>query len=526
MLTIRRVEKTLFRFLLLLPLLTLCFCSVTLAQPWHDGDVITYSQDSWGTPSSAAGQLLSALYDTIYFSTFGVLEVGLPGPAGFSLRFTGSPAVLAYLPQVTAPGPLDADLLDPTTSSSGALGGAVVALTLNVDFSDYGATLGASGLAFGDLTLCGLAGQPNLNNLTVRQFLAVVNTAIGGGGAPNSFDDLYQVTESLNLSFDSGIPTQFAQEHLARPTTTNHCPTAAALNVSASQGSTANFQLQGTDPDSNPLTYTISQNPAHGTAATSSGGAASYTSTPGYAGSDQFKYKVSDGLCDAEATVDVTVLVVCPQTKRFWKENPDAWPVSATPMFLGTRSYTKTQLLTILNTSIGSGGKVDASVILADQLIPAKLNIASGIQARVPIPQTVASADAAIGGNSIPMGVKALSILGIKMSLLAGVLGIYNSGALNGGCPLAKAAPDAAEETEAAVEEETAQSIPTDYTLEQNYPNPFNPETQISYSLPEPVHARLVVYDVLGREVKVLVDEVQPVGYHTAVWDGKDQSGS
>ncbi|MHB8930132.1 MAG: two-component regulator propeller domain-containing protein [Melioribacteraceae bacterium] len=65
--------------------------------------------------------------------------------------------------------------------------------------------------------------------------------------------------------------------------------------------------------------------------------------------------------------------------------------------------------------------------------------------------------------------------------------------------------PTAVEETE---------SIPTSFSLNQNYPNPFNPETVISYQLPVSGKVRLSVSDLLGREVAVLVDEVQSAGIH------------
>lgn len=56
-------------------------------------------------------------------------------------------------------------------------------------------------------------------------------------------------------------------------------------------------------------------------------------------------------------------------------------------------------------------------------------------------------------------------------------------------------------------------SIPTSYALVQNYPNPFNPETEIKYDLPVHSFVKLVIYSVLGQEVKTLVNEAQEAGF-------------
>ena len=79
--------------------------------------------------------------------------------------------------------------------------------------------------------------------------------------------------------------------------------------------------------------------------------------------------------------------------------------------------------------------------------------------------------------------------------------------------------------TAIAVAVDEVAELPSDYQLEQNYPNPFNPVTTIHYVLPVPERVRLVVYDVLGREVAVLVDEVKATGRHEAHFDAVGLSG-
>jgi len=61
--------------------------------------------------------------------------------------------------------------------------------------------------------------------------------------------------------------------------------------------------------------------------------------------------------------------------------------------------------------------------------------------------------------------------------------------------------------------------IPKELELLQNYPNPFNPSTQISYSLDKAQQVRLTVYNVLGKEVKTLVNRVQAAGMHRIQFD-------
>jgi hypothetical protein len=61
--------------------------------------------------------------------------------------------------------------------------------------------------------------------------------------------------------------------------------------------------------------------------------------------------------------------------------------------------------------------------------------------------------------------------------------------------------------------------VPNDLALKQNYPNPFNPTTVISYELSAASSVKLVIYDMLGREVMVLVNEDKPAGIYSTMWN-------
>jgi len=68
-------------------------------------------------------------------------------------------------------------------------------------------------------------------------------------------------------------------------------------------------------------------------------------------------------------------------------------------------------------------------------------------------------------------------------------------------------------------------SMPTHYSLHQNYPNPFNPITTIQYDLPGQSQVEIVIFDIMGREVRALVNQKQDFGYKSVVWDATNNLG-
>ena len=68
-------------------------------------------------------------------------------------------------------------------------------------------------------------------------------------------------------------------------------------------------------------------------------------------------------------------------------------------------------------------------------------------------------------------------------------------------------------------------TIPAGFELSQNYPNPFNPVTTLHYDLPVNGLVDITVYDMLGREVKTLINQIQDAGYKSVIWDATNNYG-
>src|SRR6266850_3100772 len=138
----------------------------------------------------------------------------------------------------------------------------------------------------------------------------------------------------------------------------------------------------------------------------------------------------------------------CPRSPDDWKTHREAWPLQS--LVLGNRAnplhtYRQNDLLTLLRMP----ARTDASLILADQLVAAKLNIAGGSNP-APIRATLAEADALLAPFSrrLPYGVRTTSPTGRAMVAVAEVLESYNAGHTPNSCgrrnapPVANAGPD------------------------------------------------------------------------------------
>ena len=67
--------------------------------------------------------------------------------------------------------------------------------------------------------------------------------------------------------------------------------------------------------------------------------------------------------------------------------------------------------------------------------------------------------------------------------------------------------------------------VPDEFLLYNNYPNPFNPTTTITYNLPNAANVVLKIYNMLGQEVRTLLNTHQQPGAQSVVWDGRNELG-
>lgn len=202
--------------------------------------ICTFTEKEWDAAPNGtyAGIILANFFGLVY--TNGFVEVGLPGAGGYSMKFTSGAAIQAFLPSSGAAGVLSTDYVNPASTSSGIFGAQVLALQLNVNFGDAGAAAGLVG-SVGDMILIDPASA--LNGKSVRQILALANSALGGVNTSGlTIAALSALVDNLNRSFDGCLASPWALAYLLPPngtvastgaaTATDNCDAAPVVSYS------------------------------------------------------------------------------------------------------------------------------------------------------------------------------------------------------------------------------------------------------------------------------------------------------
>jgi hypothetical protein len=121
-------------------------------------------------------------------------------------------------------------------------------------------------------------------------------------------------------------------------------------------------------------------------------------------------------------------------------------------------------------------------------------------------------------------GVSTLEIEPIKLTDPSHTLAYYYND-YSSGVPEVRTVYPEMEKTEVNISGDGS-ALPTVYGLSQNFPNPFNPATEIKYAIPEAGPVKISVFNILGQNVRDLVDDQKQAGAYSVVWDGKDNYGS
>ncbi len=310
----------------------------------------------------------------------------------------------------------------------------------------------------------GNTGTLNANNVVISDPLPAGTTFVsaGNGGTLNGGNVVFNVgtvaagTTGLTVSFTVNVTAASGSS------VNNNNYTIAATGVTAVPGPPVATEVTTSvcpdislSPSSLP-SETVGA--AYSQSITASGGAAPYgfavtagalpaglslsgggqlVGTPTGAGISNFTITATDdNECTGARDYSITIEAappppggdVCPKGQGYWRNLRTPWPVDE--LTLGGRIYTRSELVQIMTTPI----RGDASLILASQLIPAKLNIAAGSDPG-PVAAEIAAADALLSGlGRLPLRIAPSSTLGQQMTSIASTLDAYNNGELTPDC--------------------------------------------------------------------------------------------
>ncbi|MBL7052840.1 MAG: PKD domain-containing protein, partial [Candidatus Marinimicrobia bacterium] len=254
----------------------------------------------------------------------------------------------------------------------------------------------------------------------------------------------------------------------------NNPPIAADIQKITDEDIFVVIILSGSDADGDALTFEVVDSPTSGVL-TGDASDLVYTPVENYFGDDSFTYKVNDGTDDSNiATVSITVNAV--------NDSPIIEMISDTSFVAG------------LELKIG----LIANDIDEDPLTFSAETDNEDIFATISVDTLVLSANVDFAGES-------------------------NITVFVSDSELSDSTVFKVTVTQPTSLDEITQ-IPTEFGLSQNYPNPFNPTTAINYQLPIMSNVQLAIYNVQGRLIETLVNELQDAGFYSVEWIAGDVS--
>ena len=281
----------------------------------------------------------------------------------------------------------------------------------------------------------------------------------------------------------------------------NNAPIASDGLFTTNEDTDYSGTFSASDAEGDSLTYSILDSTDNGTLILSDPISGTFTYSPieNFNGSDSLTFSVSDGILLDTGTVNITVVGLNDAPSSFALSEQDSVYITMDNFATDSISFTWDESIDV------DGDELlydfTASLIVNGQ-VKAEYNSSSLTIREMKIDHQsvfdeIFAAQAMFGEIEWDVSVRD-SMVEVTSENGALTLGVNAS---------------------AAVLSINGELLPEVFSLHQNYPNPFNPVTKLRYDLPENGHVNITIYDMLGREVKTLINQIHDAGYRSVIWD-------
>ena len=287
----------------------------------------------------------------------------------------------------------------------------------------------------------------------------------------------------------------------------NNAPIASDGLFTTNEDTDYSGTFSASDAEGDSLTYSILDSTDNGTLILSDPISGTFTYSPieNFNGSDSLTFSVSDGILLDTGTVNITVVGLNDAPSSFALSEQDSVYITMDNFATDSISFTWDESIDV------DGDELlydfTASLIVNGQ-VKAEYNSSSLTIREMKIDHQsvfdeIFAAQAMFGEIEWDVSVRD-SMVEVTSENGALTLGVNAS---------------------AAVLSINGELLPEVFSLHQNYPNPFNPVTKLRYDLPENGNVNITIYDMLGREVKTLINQAQDAGYRSLIWDATNDYG-